>query len=239
MKYKPLRVPIEAYDNLVNKKLKIEQTLFNLTKKNIKIPLTKILIAVAENPITLYDKYLLDLASGKKIKNKKGQFEYSLAILIMVIIGIIIIAPVLLKVVNSVLIPMTGTLGNMTAESGTAMTNIRTTFVNFFDFALVIAFFANILFLFISASLVVAYPVFFLIYVVLGIFMFIMLPIVKGAIDTMYSSAIYFSGGTDIATQLPYISFLKDYLILIALGTFILTGIIIYARFKTTGGKYD
>lgn len=67
-KYIAVRVPVEAYNNLNIKKKKMEQVVNQITRKQIRIPLTKVLIAVSENPIDLSDNYLLKLAKKKRRK---------------------------------------------------------------------------------------------------------------------------------------------------------------------------
>jgi len=67
--YVPFRMPKIAYDNLVNKKLKMENFVRMITKRKVvRIPLTKVIIAVSENPITLPEDYVLKLALKKRGK---------------------------------------------------------------------------------------------------------------------------------------------------------------------------
>jgi hypothetical protein len=66
-KYVAVRMPVEAYNNLNFKKRKIEKVVRQITNKKINIPLTKIIIAVSENPINLTDDYVLKLAKRKRV----------------------------------------------------------------------------------------------------------------------------------------------------------------------------
>lgn len=55
-KYVPVRMPLEAYKNYVKRQEKIERTIKKITKKTVRIPLTRIFEISSENPINLADK---------------------------------------------------------------------------------------------------------------------------------------------------------------------------------------
>lgn len=66
-KYVPVRFPIEAYQNLQRKKEKMEEAVRQITGKQQKIPLTKVLIAISKKPLTIQDDVLLKLIRKKRI----------------------------------------------------------------------------------------------------------------------------------------------------------------------------
>lgn len=64
--YVPVRMPIEAYKNYVKRQAKMENVIKKITKKQIKIPLTKIFLISSENPITLPDELLYHSVKRRK-----------------------------------------------------------------------------------------------------------------------------------------------------------------------------
>ena len=65
-KYVHIRVPIKAYENLVNKQTKMEQTVRQIVNRPVSVPLTKVLLAITENPINLPDNYLVSLTKRRR-----------------------------------------------------------------------------------------------------------------------------------------------------------------------------
>ena len=65
-KYRPVRLPEEAYNNLIAKKIKMQNTIRSLTGKNIKVPLTNILIEMSRNPLELQDERLFKMRLKKR-----------------------------------------------------------------------------------------------------------------------------------------------------------------------------
>ena len=58
-KYVAVRMPLEAYNNFCNRKVKMESVAKKITKRVIRIPLTKIFRLSAENPINIHDEELI------------------------------------------------------------------------------------------------------------------------------------------------------------------------------------
>lgn len=65
-KYVAVRMPIGAYKKFVARKVKLESVASKITKKAIKIPLTKVFTISAENPINITDTQLIKVA--RKVK---------------------------------------------------------------------------------------------------------------------------------------------------------------------------
>jgi len=65
-KYVAVRMHIEAYKKFCVRKVKLENVASKITKKQIKIPLTKVFTISAENTINLPDDYVIKVA--KKLK---------------------------------------------------------------------------------------------------------------------------------------------------------------------------
>jgi len=69
-KYKLMRVPMEAVKGFEIKKEKMEKRVLSWTGKQVKIPMTRILIAIANNPVEIEERKVIKL-SKKKIKRVK------------------------------------------------------------------------------------------------------------------------------------------------------------------------
>ena len=69
-KYKLVRVPIEAVEAFEVKKEKMEKTVKNYTGKAVKIPMTKVMIAIATNPVEIHENNLIKL-SKKRVRRVK------------------------------------------------------------------------------------------------------------------------------------------------------------------------
>ena len=64
-RYKLVRVPVEAMRGFVEKKTKMERTVKNYTGKVIKIPMTKVMIAVATSPVEIHENKIVRLVKRK------------------------------------------------------------------------------------------------------------------------------------------------------------------------------
>lgn len=64
--YKPIRFPIEAYNNLVKKQMSMEKIASELMGKPVKIPFTKIITIMSRNHLIIDDKSLIALVKRKK-----------------------------------------------------------------------------------------------------------------------------------------------------------------------------
>ena len=70
-KYKPIRLPVEAYEKWNNRRLAIQQTVRNETnKQNIKVKMTDVMRFFSQRPNYVYNEELVSYFS--KIKRKKG-----------------------------------------------------------------------------------------------------------------------------------------------------------------------
>ena len=69
-KYKILRVPKDAYYGLLDKQTKIAGRIHNLTKKQVRFPLTNLFKTIADNPLEVSDRYLLDNFTKKRGRKK-------------------------------------------------------------------------------------------------------------------------------------------------------------------------
>ncbi len=152
---------------------------------------------------------------------------------IAIVVGIFILAPIILKVVNSTLDPLENTLNNTNTEAGDRVGYIHDVFLNFWDYTIALAFLVNILSMLIFAFLVDSHPIFSILYMVSLIFTFMFSHYVVVPVTTILGMEQF---QTEV-TQLPIVNFLVLRFDLILLGLAIITGIIMYSRFKGGGGS--
>ncbi len=167
------------------------------------------------------------------MKSKKGQIEIPMITFTVVIVGLLIMAPFIMKTVNSTLGPFGNAVGNVTPQAATNVAFVKETFVNFWDFVVLMVFLLNIILILISAFLVDTHPVFLILYIIFGIFLFSLAPAVLDVLDKIYDDPNF---ALEVS-QLPIMDFLRDYLGLIILGIFIISGIIMYAKFRWGQGN--
>lgn len=70
-KYKMVRVPVEAICGFENKRKKMERTVKSYTGKTVKIPLTKVMIAVANSPVEIHEQKVIRIAKKGVRRVKK------------------------------------------------------------------------------------------------------------------------------------------------------------------------
>lgn len=166
------------------------------------------------------------------LDNKKGQLDYPILTFAIVLIGLILLAPIILKVVRSTITPFGEALGNMSSMGGAvAETNVNYVlgvFVNFWDGVLMFAFLLAVILLFVSAFLIDTNPFFMILYILLLFLTVVFAPEILGAVDRIYEANAF---AQEVAL-LPFIDFLRLNfgVVLTAIG--ILTMIIIYAKIR-------
>lgn len=165
--------------------------------------------------------------------NFKGQIEIPIITFTAVIIGLIILAPFVLKISNSILTPFGNAIGNVTEQAGTNVNFVKETFVNFWDFVLLCTFLINVVLLLVSAFLINTHPVFLILYIIFGMFLFSFAPSVLDVVDKIYDDPNF---ALEVS-QLPIMDFFREYFGFILLGIFFISGIIMYAKLGLGGGN--
>ena len=67
-KYVPIRMPREAYENLLIKRRKMEGIIKQITGKDMKVPFTKILNEMSSYPLNLQDDQVVRLGIKRRRK---------------------------------------------------------------------------------------------------------------------------------------------------------------------------
>jgi hypothetical protein len=170
------------------------------------------------------------------LKNKKGQIDYPIITWVIIVLGLMILAPIMLKVFTSIQAPMSSSLGNLTNGGAEAQGNfnaVMNTAVNFWDKVVLSAFILATLLLLISAFLIDTNPFWLILYIFISFMLILFAPDIIGSLDNIYNSATF---GTEVA-NLTFIGSLRDNFGLILTGIMVITGIIIYGKIALLGGR--
>lgn len=171
--------------------------------------------------------------------NKKSQLDYPIITFVIIVFGLLLLAPVMLKVFLSIQSPLASSLGNVSGGGGVIAKNnfnaVMTTAVNFWDKVIIAAFAFAILLLFVSAFFIDAHPFFIILYVFISFMVILFAPSIIESLDAIYTSA-------NFSTEVGMLSFMDTLRIHFAeflVGIMVMTGIIIYGKyafFSSQGG---
>jgi len=167
--------------------------------------------------------------------NKLGQFDNPVIMFAIIVIGLLLIAPIGLKIMRSIQAPMSTALGNVSNGGQVAQTNFNkviNTGINFWDKVIVSLFVLAIILLFVSAFLVDAHPFFILLYVLLNLFLILFAPNIIEAVDKIYDSSTF----AQETTMLVFMNTIRLHYVGFLIGIMVITGIIIYGKIALFGG---
>lgn len=167
--------------------------------------------------------------------NKRGQIDYPIITFFILIVGLMLLAPIVLKIFNSINTPMANSLSNITNGGEQAKANfsfVMNTAVNFWDKVVLSAFILALLLLLISAFLIDSSPFWLILYIFISFMLILFAPDIVGTLDNIYNSATF---ATESAS-LSFIGSLRNNFGAILVGVMVLTGIIIYGKIAL-GGK--
>lgn len=162
---------------------------------------------------------------------KKGQVEAGIVLFAALGIGLIIIAPLMMKVFLSFQQPLSDALGNVSSANGgpVAQANfnaIMDPLVTWWDKAVVAAYVASILILFVSSFLVDTHPFFIVFYILVCFLLILFSPFIMHAADVIYTSANF---ATEV-THLTWMDYIRNHYFELLLGIIFLNGIIMYGK---------
>lgn len=161
---------------------------------------------------------------------KRGQLDNPLIIFAVVVIGLLLVAPIGLKIMRSIQEPVSNSLGNLTGKGGEiAQTNFNAvivTGINFWDKVVVSFFVFAVLMLLVSAFLVDAHPFWIVLYILMNFFLILFAPNIIGAVDHIYDSATF----VEETAMLSFMDTIRTHYAEFLVGMIVLTGIIIYGK---------
>lgn len=170
----------------------------------------------------------------------KGQIDYPIIPFVVLVFGLILIAPIMLKMMLSVRTSMDNTFGNMSNGQGVqAQVNfdkVINTGINAWDKIIIAAFFLAILLLLISAFLIDSSPFWVILYIFISFMLMLFAPTIVDSLSNIYDSPAF---QTEV-TMLSFMNAVRLNFGVFLTGMMVLTGIIIYGKiafFGSSGGK--
>lgn len=167
--------------------------------------------------------------------NKKGQIDHPGITLVIVIFGLLLIAPIVLKIFNTVKAPVSAGFGNISNGGTVAAQNfnkVMDTGINFWDKIIIAAFIIAVILLLISSFLIDTSPFWVVLYVFISFMLILFAPSMVGTLDKIYDSPAY---ATEVA-QLSFTNALRTHFGEFLVGIFVITGIIIYGKIRFFSG---
>lgn len=170
--------------------------------------------------------------------NNKGQLGGIVFFSAMVIV-IILIAPIILKVATTMLDRTASQLAIIqpSNQSSTQVTFVKNQITGTFDWFIIALVFVNMLVLFVSAFLIDVHPAFLILYIV-GAFMLVLtMPYTLASAEKIYSMAQFSQGSDNVIQYIPLTEFLFNNFGVFIVGIIFLSGIIMYAKIRFSGGS--
>jgi hypothetical protein len=152
-------------------------------------------------------------------------------------------APVMLKLVTTVTDQLNVTLANQSINNSASLAvgSLGTTFTNFWDFIILLAFIIIAIIMFWSAFFVDVHPVFFVLFLVMSFIAVMFIPTLITVTDSIWYAHGNYSNGTSYAifntTQLPFTTAIHDNIAIIIVGMIVVAGIIMYGKMRASGGR--
>ena len=169
--------------------------------------------------------------------NKKGQLDFPIIGFIVLVIGIFIIGPVLLKVFSSIQGPMSNALGNVTGGGGAvAQKNFDTVMVtsnNMMDNVLVFVFVIAVIMLIVSAFLIDTSPFWIILYIFISMMLVILTPNIIEGLDNIWTKAQFAQEVADLS----FLNFIRMNFMFILVSIILITGVIIYGKISKGFGS--
>jgi len=162
--------------------------------------------------------------------NKKGQSD--ITTFIVVVIALLILAPIMLKVVNTSLGAFSTALNSTSPVASSNVTYIHNTFTSFWDWLIAIAFLVNIILLLVFSFLVDSHPIFALFYFISAIIIMMFSHTFVTPVAQILSMDTF---STEVL-QLPIVGFIVNYFDILILGIIILTGVVMYGKWRSNSG---
>lgn len=165
-------------------------------------------------------------------KSKKGQFGIITFVGLMFVL--LFLAPFVVKIVRSSVGGFSDAITPINAEAGASVDYVEDTFINMWDWVLFLVFSLNVLLLLISAFFIDTHPAFVIVYILTMFFMMTFAPSILDSLEAVYydSAMTDATTGHDAGRLLPTTEFLIENFGTVILGIAVLSGIVMYAKFK-------
>lgn len=169
--------------------------------------------------------------------NKKAQIDNPIILFAILVVGLLIIAPVALKIMRNIQAPVSSSLGNLTGMGGevaqSSFDKVINTGINFWDKIVVAFFLFAVLLLMVSAFFVDANPFFVVLYILLNFSLILLAPNIVQAVDNIYESSTF----AQETAMLVFMDAIRTHYAEFLVGMMVLTGIIIYGKIALFGNN--
>jgi hypothetical protein len=171
---------------------------------------------------------------------RKGQLDHPIIAFFFLVVGLIILAPIVMKMFVSIQTPLSSSLGNLTDGGLQAQANVNhilNVATLFWDKVIIFAFVSGILLLFVSAYFIDVNPIFIIFYIIINFVFILFAPDIIESIGSVYdptSSAYY---GADVINNLTFTSWIVNNFGIFIVGLMVITGIIIYTKIAWGGSS--
>ena len=167
----------------------------------------------------------------RKISTTNKKAQYDIIAWIGVVVGLLILAPVLFKIVDTSLSGFSDAINDTSPVAAESVESIKGTFVTWLDYIIIIGFLVNIIMLFVFSFMADTHPLFVVFYILSAVFIMIFAPYVIEPIKQIFGMPEF---GTAVL-KLPLTNFIVTRFNIILFGIVVVTGIILYAKWR--GGK--
>ena len=172
----------------------------------------------------------------RKRMNKKAQ-GISIIVFFVIILSVFVLGVLLMSLVNTILEPFRDNIRLVDNRSADTVQTIQNSYNSVWDWAIALLFVFNLIILLFSAFMVDIHPAFLIIYIISVMMLMMFGSTILGALNTIYNpSGIFGTGnltaGGNALGNMPIISWLLTNFTLVILGIIILSGVIMYAKFK-------
>lgn len=159
---------------------------------------------------------------------KSNKSQASIWVWFTVIIGMFIALPIVTYLVMTPIQEVANQINATNTRAATAGTNVLTHFTNFWDSIIIFTFLILTLLLFISAFFIDTHALFVVLYIISALVLIIIAPAVTQLSDAVWGMS-QFASATSL---MPMTDFIRTHIYGITLSIIILSGIIMYAKFK-------
>lgn len=165
-------------------------------------------------------------------KNKKGQLDFGIITFAIVVIGLLFLAPIILKVVRTTVQPFGDALNNTNIGGGEEASGrslyVLGVFVNFWDAVVFFAFALQVILLLVSALFIDTNPFFIILYILILVLLLVFAPGILESVNNIYDSADF---AQEVAL-LGFMDFLRTNFGLVITAIAILSMVVIYAKVR-------
>jgi len=159
---------------------------------------------------------------------KKGVMEFSMMYLGIIIFLCLIVGLISLSLINHLFTPIASKIASKSPIAATTISQSRTTFINFWDWVVVIAIVISILALWISSFLIDTHPIFTILWILFGIIFFAATIVLSDTLNSIYNNPLF---ALEVS-QVPMLNFLRLHYGVFMFIIFFICGILMFAKFK-------